>query len=1081
MADTPDLADLVERTVAASPAAVAVVTGPASLTYAQLDKAADRLARRLRDEGVGPEVLVGLCVERSLAMAVGVLAILKAGGACLPLDPAYPPGRVAFMLEDADPLVVLTQRDFVDLIRAGATQARIIEVDPDGAAADAGPISDDALRRQVAPEGLAYVLYTSGSTGEPRGVLLTHGNLVNHCLAAVDLYELGPEDRVLQFCSPSFDVSIEEMFPTWAAGGRVVLRPPQLPILGRAWLDWLTAGGLTVLNLPTAYWQEWTRDLETMAEKVPGALRTVIVGGERAVASSYRAWLRVGGDGVRWFNAYGPTEASVMATIHQAPSGPADPEDDGDPPIGRPLANVTVHVLGPDGQPVTPGESGEIHIGGAGVARGYLNHPELSAERFVVDPFSADPGARLYCTGDLGRVRPDGELDFVGRLDRQVKVRGFRIECGEVELALRSNPAVADVVVTVKDRAGDRVLVAYVIFGAGVDLSPSASAGLRDHLAARLPAHMVPSHFVVLDAFPLSANGKVDHEALPLPAGDRPTLRHPAVPPRSPVETAVAGVWSEVLGIDDLGVDDDLFDLGGHSLQAVQILARVEDMFSTPVPLGGFLDEPTIAALNRLLEAEGVRDATQTPSPKAERRRPGARIPLSLPQEQMWTLEAGTGAVANENVTASHRFAKLVDPATLRSALRRVVARHESLRTGFGLDDGLPYQHVEAAVQVDVNVAGVRGSSPAERERDLAEQIGDQDLERFDPGRPPLLRAKLFQLPDGSGVMAVTFDHLICDGPSAYIFLSELVATYEALAADTAPALRPLIVQYPDFALWQRRWLTEERLNDQLEYWRGALAGMPLGPSVPFDRVPDAPSRRLASQPVTIGPSTYRSLARLARRRQASVFMACVAVVSALLALNSGADDVVLSTTLSGRRRSELEGVIGNFATTGRLRTDLSGDPSFGDALDRARASVVGLLDHQDIPFFRVRAAVLPELVRQQGPGPARPPLTRLPTDFQYFRTAADRWAPGTSVVERAGGEGPDQMFFRGQLHPLSVSLFDDGTQLWGNLVYKLDFYDAATIEGLAAGLEELAEAVAGSPDLPLSGWRRPALDAGDR
>lgn len=1069
LVDACDLAELVEQRVAAAPDGVAIVAGSSTLTYAQLDRAADRLARRLQDLGVGPEVPVGLCFERSLAMAVAVLAVLKAGGACLPVDPNYPAGRVAFMLADARPLVVLTQHSLLDVIRSGAGSATILELDTEGFAhddvrlAEGGPVLG-GIQRETTPDGVAYILYTSGSTGEPRGVQLTHRGLINHCLAAVELYDLGSDDRVLQFCSPSFDVSIEEMFPTWVAGGRVVLRPADLPILGRAWLHWLRAEGLTVLNLPTAYWQEWTRDLATMTEKVPADLRTVIVGGERAVASSFRAWVGVGGGGLRWFNAYGPTEATVMATIHEVPAGHDVDDAEGDPPIGRPLPNVTVHVLGPDGRPVPPGEIGELHIGGVGVARGYLHHPELTAQRFVSDPFSSDPGARLYRTGDLGRLRPGGELAFVGRMDGQVKLRGFRIECGEVEVALRSHPAVADAVVTVKDDGGERLLVAYVVAVDGVPDSPTA---LREHLAARLPAHMVPARFVALNAFPLTTNGKVDHDALPPPPADRPVLDHPAVAPRTSLEAAVAGIWSEVLGIDGLGVEDELVDLGGHSLQAVQILARVEETFAIPIPLGALLEGPTIARLSGVLEAEGVSGIGATPSPRARRRTPDQRVPLSLPQEQMWALETGTGLAANENVTATHRFAGAVDGSTLRAALERVMARHESLRTGFGVEDGHAYQQVASVVPVAIDTAHVEAPSTAEQDRQLADLIRSQDLQRFDLDRPPLLRAGLFRLGSGPCVLAVTFDHLICDGPSAYIFLSELVATYEALVAGTAPPLRPLQIQYADFALWQRQWLTEERLAGQLDYWRQALAGMPLGPALPFDHLPDAPTRRLSAHPIAFGPSTYQSLVQLARRSQASMFMVCVAIASALLAQRSGADDVVLSTTLSGRRRAELEGVIGNFATTGRLRTDLSGDPTFGEALARARDSVVGLLDHQDIPFFRVRQAVLPDLARQRGSGP---PLALLPTDFQYFRTVAGRWTPGASVVEGPGPDkGPDELFFRGQLHPLSINLFDDENQLWGELIYKLDFYEAATVHALAAGLERLVEAVADNPDLPLS------------
>lgn len=1054
-----DLAELVEARAEACPDAVAVTSDDTSMSYAELDGAANRLAHHLLRLGVTPETPVGICVEPTSAMPVGLLAILKAGGACLPLDPAYPVERLRFMLSDARPPVVLVQPDSAELVTAAAgRQTRIVDLEAGHCAAPA-----QRPHRERDPARLAYLIYTSGSTGQPRGVMLPHGALVNHSLAAVELYDLGPTDRVLQFCSPSFDVSVEELFPTWAAGSRVVLRPRRLGILGRSWLDFLAAEGITVLNLPTAYWHAWVRDLEALGGQPPACLRVVIVGGERATAAAYRSWLRAGGDRVRWFNAYGPTEASVMATIHAAPPGGQPGAGDSDPPIGRPLPGVTVHVLDPEGRPVPDGETGELHIGGVGLARGYLNQPELTAERFVADPFSAGGRGRLYRTGDLARVRPDGELEFAGRRDRQVKVSGgFRAEPGEVEVALRSHPGVTDAVVLPdEDPAGQRRLVGYVVTAPGATL---LAAGLRRHLTARLPAYLVPASFVLLTEFPMTPNGKVDHAALAPAAGGRPDPADHLPTPRTPVEQAVAAIWSTVLGVGEVGLSDDLFESGGDSLRAAQIAAAVQESFGTPLPLTVLLAEPTAAAVARYLDAEGTRQASDVPALVASHRRPGTRIPLSLPQQQMWQLETATGLIANQNVTACHHFAEPVDAEVLHAALRVVVDRHEMLRTRFTEDDGIAWQQADATVAIDLPTVEVVADG------ELDSHIAQQDAERFELARTPLLRACLYRLEAQRCVLAVTFDHLICDGPSAYIFLSELTAAYRALRTGTAVQLRPLPVQYADFADWQRRWLTEDGLADQLDYWARALAGAPPGPALPLDRIPTEPARRLRSLPVRVGRAAYEALSELARESRASVFMLCVAAVSGLLSRLGDTSDIVLSTTLSGRRRVELEGVIGTFAGTGRIRTDLSGDPSFTAALGKAREAVIGLFEHQDIPFSRVREAVLPELSRHHGSGP---PLAMLPVDLQYFRAAHDHWVPGAGVVERPGPDkGPDELYFRGQLHPLSLTLLDDGTELWGEVVYKQDFYDDATIQRVHDGLQRLLDAVVADPDQRLSAIR---------
>ncbi|MGI9118582.1 MAG: amino acid adenylation domain-containing protein [Acidimicrobiales bacterium] len=1058
--------DLVEAQVARTPEAVAVVDGGRRLTYAELDARANRLAHHLQGLGIRPEVPVAISMGRSLDMAVGLLGILKAGGACLPLDPAYPPARLTFMLEDSAAPVLVTEESLAGSLPASGT--KVVHLGPDRSAGTARRSAPPP--RQLSSHDLAYLLYTSGSTGQPKGVMLEHGALVHHHRSAIGLYQLGAGDRVLQFCSISFDVSVEELFPTWASGATVVLRPDDLPILGRPWVEWLDHQGVTMLNLPTAYWHEWVADLAARNLSVPAAVRLVVVGGDRALGAVYRTWQGVGGDRVRWINAYGPTEAAVMATVYEpAPpsgGGATDELEGQDPPIGRPLPHATVRLLDGLGQPVPTGVTAELHIGGPALARGYLNRPDLTAERFIADPFAPSPHARLYRTGDLARSRPDGDLEFVGRVDDQVKVRGFRIECGEVEAALAVHPAVAGVAVMAReDRPGDKRLVAYIV-GTG-DGPALSSAQLRHHAAQRLPAYMVPTEYVVLDALPLTPNGKLDRRALPAPVSSRRDGAPTA--PRSPTEKAVAAIWGEVLGIGELGVDDDFFDLGGHSLLATQAIAQVREVLGQDVPLRAIFEAPTVATLAARIDAErplgpGV---AATPPLAHEEREPGQRLPLSLPQVQMWRLEAQATPRGLYNVTAEHRMSGPVDEGILRRTLALLAQRHDILRTSFSGDQEGPWQSVAASVPIELAVTDLRATPADEEARELAHRVREEDARPFDVDRAPLFRAHLFLLGEETSLVTVTFDHLVSDGTSAYIFLSELAAVYDAFVHGRQPALRPVPVQYADFAVWQRQRLTDDRLDAQLAYWREKLDGMPLGPAVPFDRVPTELSRRIVCPTLAVPPEVYRAVHGLERTSRASVFVACVAALQAVASRMGGTTDVVLSTTLSGRNRPELEGVIGFFAGVGRIRTDLSGDPSFGEVMARARDSVLGLFDNQDVPFMRVRDALLPDFPTQVS---AVDLMAVLPIEIQYFHAAHDEWAPGFAVIERPGPDkGPDSLFFRGQLPPLSVTFLDDGNQLWAECNYKVDFYDATTVDVLARGLEDVLSMASTHPHLRLS------------
>jgi len=1066
------LADLVEAQVARTPASVAVVGADRSLTYADLDARANRLAHHLHGFGVGPEVTVATCLRRSPEMAVALLAVLKAGGACVPLDPTYPTERLSAMLADAAAGALVTEKGLAPHLPA--VDAPVVVVDADWAEIARRPSTPPA-RRTKGPN-LAYVLYTSGSTGEPKGVMLTHAGLVEHSLAVSALFELTGQDRVLQFCSISFDVSVEEMFPTWATGGTVVLRPDDAPLLGRSWLEWLRRHQLTVLNLPTAFWHEWVRDLEALGEKVPDSVRLTTVGGERVLGSAYRTWLGVGGAGIRWLNGYGPAEASVTATVFDTGPGGALAFD-GDPPIGRRVAGATTHLLDDDGRPVGPGDDGELYVGGPGVARGYLNRPQLTAAAFVPDPFATTPGARLYRTGDLVRELPEGDLVFVGRRDQQVKIRGYRVEPDAVAAALDSHPAVTEAVVTARDDGpAGRRLVGYVV----TPDEPVSSAELRRYLADRLPAHMVPSAFVHLASLPQTPNGKVDHDALPAPLSVRPALDNPWVGPRNAVEERLTSIWAQVLGIDDLGIDDDFFDLGGHSLLATQVVSQAREAFGCDLALQAIFETPTVRGLAAALEPAGpdsppaLRSGTQPASPPgpqpalvARSRVPGDRAPLSLAQAQMLELQLVADPPGLFNVTAQHRFDTSAAPDTVSAALDVLVARHETMRTRVAVEGDTPWQVVEAAAPVPLTVHDLSTVGSDELEPTLRQQVAQVDAVPFDLAVSPLLRAHLFDLGDRGSELVVTFDHLICDMTSAYIFLDELTAVYDALVGGRRPELRPVTVQYADFSTWQRAWLTEDRLAVQYEYWRKKLADMPMGSAVPFDHVPEAPSRRIGHRAFAVDAETCVPLRQLARSARATPFVVCVAAVEALLSLAGDVTDVVLSTTVSGRRRNELEGVMGMFAGMARIRTDLSGDPTFTEIVGRAKETAIGLFEHQDIPFMRVRKALFPDFPAMRSPIET---AKAIPVEFLYFHAAHDHWAPGSAVVERPDSDtGADRLFVRGQLHPLSITVLDDGEQMWGEFSWKLDFYDQATVDVLVEGLARLLVAGGENPALRLS------------
>jgi aspartate racemase len=585
---------LIEMQSQHSPDSTALVQEKRKLTYRELNARSNQLARYLRRRGVGPEVRVGVSLHSSPELIIALLGVLKAGGACVPLDPQYPRERLEYMLEDAQaPVLIAEQGTVAELSAHGA---EIVSLSSHGESI--GGESQENLENVVSPESLAYVIYTSGSTGKPRGVLLTHGGLVNHSTASIKLYGLQPADRVLQFSSISFDIAVEEIFPTLMSGAALVLKTKDMPLAIPDFLRWIRQRNVTVLDLPTAYWHELVYEASGLKEPWPAKVRLVIVGGEKASASALALWRKIAGKRVRWINTYGPTEASVIATVYE----PRESEIPAVLPIGRPIANVQVHLLDSHLQPVPVGIRGELHIGGVGVARGYLNHPELSEQKFIKDPFGQECGARLYKTGDLARLLPNGEIEFLGRGDDQVKIRGFRVELGEIEAVLSQHSGVAQsVVVTRQDHHGAKSLIAYVV----PDQEALKGSELRRFLKNKLPDYMVPSAFVMLEAMPLTPNGKVDRRALPTPQPGDLASEGKLGAPKDALESQLARIWEAVLGKSPIGVRQNFFELGGHSLLAVRLMYRIEQVCGKRLPIATLLQAPTVEDLANMMRQKG--------------------------------------------------------------------------------------------------------------------------------------------------------------------------------------------------------------------------------------------------------------------------------------------------------------------------------------------------------------------------------------------------------------------------------------------------------------------------------------------
>ncbi|MFF5205889.1 non-ribosomal peptide synthase/polyketide synthase [Streptosporangium sp. NPDC000396] len=1032
------LPELLQEQAERDPERIAVVFEETQLSYADLNARANRLAHHLIGQGIGPEQVVAVAVPRSAEMVVAALAVLKAGAAYLPIDPDYPAERIAYMLADAEPVLVLTTSALASDVPAGQ---HVFVLDEPGSLAvlDGYTGTDPADADRVAvpgPQSPAYVLYTSGSTGRPKGVVVPIASLLNLLLDMAERLSVEPGDRFLAVTTFGFDIANLELFVPLLSGARLVIASRDVVRDPAALAELITESGATLMQATPSLWHGMVTE---HAHSLTG-LR-VLVGGEAVSESLAAALCSVAGGVV---NVYGPTETTIWST-----SAVLDGAAGGVPPIGRPLANTRVYVLDSAVRPVPVGTAGELYVAGDGVARGYLGRPGLTAERFVADPFDGS-GGRMYRTGDVVRWNASGELEYLGRADDQVKIRGHRVELGEIEAVLAAHEAVSHVAVVVReDGPGDKRLVAYAVPDSGaVD-----AADLRTHLSRALPDYMVPAAFVALDALPLTPNGKLDRKALPAPELDSEIGRGP----RTPREEILCGLFAEVLGLPMVGAEDDFFDLGGHSLLATRLVSRIRASLDVELPIRAVFETPTVAGLAELLD--GGRDARRALAPMA---RPGL-IPLSFAQRRLWFLDRLEDDSATYNIPLALRLSGSLDRQALHAALHDVVARHESLRTVFPETGGEPRQVILDPAEITMELTATEID-----ESELAAALESVAGKGFDLAAELPVRAELFVLAPQEHVLVLVLHHIASDGWSQAPLGRDLSTAYTARCLGRAPDWTPLPVQYADYALWQQEVLGSEHDADsviarQAHFWTETLAGAPEQLQLPTDRMrPAVASYRGDRIEYRLDAQLHHGLAALARQSQTSLFMVVQAALAALLTRLGAGTDIPVGTPIAGRTDDALDELVGFFVNTLVLRTDTSGDPSFRELLGRVRETDLAAYANQDVPFERLVEILNP------ARSLAHHPLFQVMLSFHNNNAGGDAPMPGLEVRAEHIGTAVAKFDLSFELGELPAEHGALGG-LWGSVEFATDLFDRATVETIAERFTRLLHAMVDAPERTLS------------
>lgn len=1045
--------ELFEAQAEQNPGDTAVVFEDNKLTYAELNRRANQLAHYLQTQGIGPDVPVAILVERSCEMVVGWLGILKAGGAYVPMDPLYPGQRLALMLKDSKTPVLLTMEPMKD--RLPEYQGRILSLDSDADEFEGEPGTNPSVK--VSANNLAYVIYTSGSTGEPKGVAVPH-RAVNRLVCNTDYLQVEASDRVAQASNASFDAATFEIWGALLHGAQLIGIAREKTLIPKDFADFLDRQRITVMFITTALFNQ-------MAREVPGAfrgLRALLFGGE-AVDPGWVRQVLNNDPPQRLLHVYGPTETTTFATWYEVKEVP---EGALTVPIGSPIANAQAYILDQDLQPVSVGDPGELYLGGDGLARGYLNEPELTAERFIPDPFGNGRESRFYRTGDTVRYLSNGSIEFLGRIDDQVKLHGFRIEPGEIEAILSLHPGVNETVVAVReDERSEKRLVAYLVLAEQQQLS---RADLRNYLKERLPDYMLPHAFMVLDNFPLTPNGKVDRRVLPIPDWHKRDVDLDFVPPSTPIEEILAGIYVEVLGLERVGINDSFYELGGHSLNATQIVSRIRDLLDVELPLQSVFEIPIVSDLAMLLQ-EKIRGPHKVQTTSINRAPRNEALPLSFSQERVWFIQHLDKENRAYNFQAIFEFKGILDVKALEKSHGEVVRRHEILRTTFPLVNGRPIQLIHETMPVMLPVVDLQDLDDNARETQLHQLINKEFSRRFDVVQLPLVRWMLFKVNAKRHVMTHIEHHLIHDGWSFNVFLGELFEIYHAFSEGKTSPLSDPTIQFADFAYWQRQWMEGKEAEKQLAYWQKQLAGSPPVLELPYDHPrPAKQGFKGAVLRSELPEDLCRRLKEFSQKERVTLFMTTLAGLVALLYRYSGQDDICVGTGMAGRRWRETENLLGMIINNVVLRTDVSSNPSIRELIRQVRTVILDAAENQDLPFDTVVRAVQPE--RSLGHNPL----------FQVMFDFHDAPMPN---IELPGLEGNLQLGLNNGsakfdmtiiLIPHSAQRFGEPQEAMPEIFtivweYDTDLFERATIARMIHHYQMILEGIAANPEQRIS------------
>ncbi|MGF1980312.1 MAG: amino acid adenylation domain-containing protein [Nostoc sp. CmiSLP01] len=1028
---------LFEAQVKRTPDAIAVVFEDKQLTYRELNTKANQLGHYLRSLGVKPEVLVGICVERSLDMVIGLLAILKAGGAYIPLDPSYPQERIVCILENTQAPVLLTQVSFVETILQHKAQVICLDTEWQSIAQQ----SNENLFSELSTNNLAYVIYTSGSTGKPKGVQIPHSTLSNFLYSMRQTPGLTEEDTLLAITTISFDIAALELFLPIIVGARLVIASREIASDGTQLLAKLTDSKATVMQATPATWQllitaGWSGNHQLKilcgGEALPGHLANQLL---HRCASLW--------------NMYGPTETTIWSAASQIKT------DAKIVPISHPIANTQLYILDQYSQLVPIGVAGELHIGGDGVARGYFKRPDLTAEKFIPNPFSKEP-TRLYKTGDLARYLPNGEIEYISRIDNQVKLRGFRIELGEIETLITEHQGVQETVVVVRsDSADSQRLVAYIVPQKEQTLVISE---LRSFLESKLPNYMIPGAFVILEALPLTPNGKVDRKALPAPELTQLSSSN-HVPPTTPIENLLAGIWAEILGLNKISIHENFFALGGHSLIATRVISQIRQVFHIELPLRCLFEKPTIAGLAKEIEIASQADLGIVTT-KIEPIVRSPQLPLSFAQQRLWFLAQLEPDSIFYNIPANVRLQGQLNFEALQQSFDEILRRHEALRTNFQTAEGQAITIIKERKSLVLPLLDLSELTSDQQKVELKQQAVQEAQTPFDLTSDLLLRVKLLRLDAQEHIVLVTMHHIVSDAWSIGVLVQELATLYPAFCNQQPTPLTELPIQYVDFAAWQRQWLQAEVLKSQISYWRKQLQGTPKVLELSTDHPrPAIQTFRGATYSFELSDELSVALNKLSHQQGSTLFMTLLAAFQALLRRYTGQEDIVVGSPIANRNWAEIEGLIGFFVNTLVLRTNLAGNPSFEELLKRVREVALGAYAHQDLPFEL--------LVEQLQP---HRDLSYTPL-FQVMFVLQN--APMSALELPGLTLSPVESDSHSAKFDLTLSITETESGLVSNLEYNTDLFAETSIQRMAAHLQTLLCGIVANPlqrlsELPL-------------